>query len=106
MAPDSLSVIVSIDDAEDVPGGSKGLFRSRGEETSVREIPVAVLHRNLQRTVDALQQVIGELQVPSGGMPLREAQVSFEITAGGSIAIVGTSAQVSAKGAITLTFGS
>jgi hypothetical protein len=106
VAPDSLSVIVSVDDTEEAPGGTKGLFRRGGEESSVREIPVAVLRRNLQRTVDALQQVIGELQVPDEGLPLREAQVSFEITAGGGIAVVGTSAQVSAKGAITLTFGS
>ncbi|MEU6757344.1 hypothetical protein [Streptomyces sp. NPDC046685] len=82
------------------------MFRRKDEEGSfVRDIPVAVLRANLQRAVDGLQQMIGEIDVPEGGMPLRQAQVSFEVTASGGIAPVGTSAQVAAKGAITLTFG-
>ncbi|MFE6688552.1 hypothetical protein ACFVFQ_19035 [Streptomyces sp. NPDC057743] len=104
---EGLDVVVSIDDTEQPAGsGAMGIFGRRGEESSVRRIPTAVLHENLQRTVDALQQVLGDLRVPDGGMPLQQAQVSFEITATGGIAIVGTSAQVGAKGAITLTFGS
>ncbi|MFF1794526.1 hypothetical protein ACFVXQ_09915, partial [Kitasatospora sp. NPDC058263] len=87
--------------------GEKGIFgRGGGAEGSVRSIPVAVLRENLQRTVDGLQAVLGELRVPDGGMLLKQAQVSFEVTASGGITLVGTSAQVAAKGAITLTFGS
>lgn len=104
---EGLDVLVSIDDTEQPSGtGDKGIFGRRTDDNSVRRIPVAVLRENLQRTVDALQQVLGDVRVPDGGMPLQQAQVSFEITATGGIAIVGTSAQVGAKGAITLTFGS
>ncbi|MFJ9546405.1 Pepco domain-containing protein [Streptomyces erythrochromogenes] len=105
---ETISFLVSIDDTMPSSGtGDMGIFsRSTDESGSVREIPVAVLRANLQRAVDGLQQVIGEIAVPEGGMPLRQAQVSFEVTASGGITLVGTSAQVAAKGAITLTFGS
>lgn len=110
---ETLPFIVSIEDVDTDhgmgPTGDKGLFGRRGSDEdrdhSVRNIPVSVLRDNLQRTVDGLQQVLGSITVPDGGMALRQAQVSFEITASGGIALVGTSAQVAAKGAITLTFG-
>jgi len=104
----SVEVLVSIDGVSTPSGtgsGDKGIFGRSGGEASLRQIPVTVLRDNLQRTVDALQQVLGGLQAPETGMSLRQAQVSFEITATGGIALVGTSAQVGAKGAITLTFG-
>lgn len=104
---EGLDVLVSIDDTEAPSGsGDMGIFRRRSEDTLVRRIPTGVLRENLQRTVQALQQVLADLRVPDGGMPLKQAQVSFEITATGGITIVGTTAQVGAKGAITLTFGS
>lgn len=114
---DTLPFLVSIDDREATPErtgfGEKGLFGRRGGDAdqdgegapTVRNIPVSVLRDNLQRAVDGLQGVLGTITVPDNGMPLREAQVSFEVTASGGIAFVGTSAQVAAKGAITLTFG-
>ncbi|MEU6977367.1 MULTISPECIES: hypothetical protein [unclassified Streptomyces] len=117
-ALDTLPFLVSIDDRDTAPepagAGDKGIFGRRGghEErdgdggrTGVRDIPVSVLRDNLQRAVNSLQDVLGTLDVPENGMPLRQAQVSFEVTASGGIAFVGTSAQVAAKGAITLTFG-
>ncbi len=104
---DGVDVLVAIDDTEPTSGsGDKGIFKRRTEDPSVRRIPAAVLRENLRRTVDVLQQALADVQVPDGGLPLRQAQVSFEITATGGITIVGTSAQVGAKGAITLTFGS
>lgn len=107
-AVEALNILVSIDDtAVSSTTGEKGIFGRRGgDDGSVQRIPVAVLRENLQRTVDGLQQVLRDIRIPEDGMPLREAQVSFEITASGGIALVGTSAQVAAKGAITLTFGS
>lgn len=106
---DGLDVLVVVDDQDTGSGsGDMGIFGRRGEDApaSVRRIPTAVLRENLQRTVDALQVVLADIRVPEGGMPLQQAQVSFEITATGGITVVGTSAQVGAKGAITLTFGS
>ncbi|MEU6931971.1 hypothetical protein [Streptomyces sp. NPDC046385] len=115
----TLPFLVSIDDRDTAPDpagfGDKGIFGRRGggneggdgdgERTGVRDIPVSVLRDNLQRAVNGLQDVLGTISVPDNGMPLRQAQVSFEVTASGGIAFVGTSAQVAAKGAITLTFG-
>ncbi|MFC9270640.1 Pepco domain-containing protein [Streptomyces zhihengii] len=109
---ETLPFIVSIDDTAPAatstgPAGDKGLFGRRAAEegdSSLRDIPVAVLRDSLQRAVDGLQGVLGSITVPEGGMALRQAQVSFEVTASGGIAFVGTSAQVAAKGAITLTF--
>ncbi|MFE4665490.1 hypothetical protein ACFRI7_06150 [Streptomyces sp. NPDC056716] len=106
---DGLDVLVVVDDRDaGASSGDMGIFGRRGEDApaSVRRIPTAVLRENLQRTVDALQVVLADIRVPEGGMPLQQAQVSFEITASGGITVVGTSAQVGAKGAITLTFGS
>ncbi|MFE2041965.1 hypothetical protein ACFXAZ_13735 [Streptomyces sp. NPDC059477] len=106
---DGLDVLVVVDDQDTGSGsGDMGIFGRRGEDApaSVRRIPTAVLRENLQRTVDALQMVLADIRVSEGGMPLQQAQVSFEITATGGITVVGTSAQVGAKGAITLTFGS
>ncbi|GGR79250.1 MULTISPECIES: Pepco domain-containing protein [Streptomyces] len=103
---EGLDVLVSIDDNETpARSGEMGIFGRRTEEPSVRRIPAGVLRENLQQTVDTLQQVLAGISSPENGMRLQQAQVSFEVTATGGIAIVGTSAQVGAKGAITLTFG-
>ncbi|MFI6121327.1 hypothetical protein ACIBCU_15970 [Streptomyces sp. NPDC051064] len=103
---EGLDLLVSIDDTETPAStGEMGIFGRRTEEPSVRRIPAGILRENLQRTVDTLQQVLAGLSSTEDGMRLQQAQVSFEVTATGGIAVVGTSAQVGAKGAITLTFG-
>ncbi len=95
-----------VNDAEgDGTQGDMGIF-SRGETTlSVRHIPVAVLRENLRRTVGALRELFDEVAATEGGLPLKEAQITFEVTASGGIALVGVSTQAAGKGAITLTFG-
>ncbi|MER5350117.1 hypothetical protein ABT093_07270 [Kitasatospora sp. NPDC002551] len=74
----ALDFLISIDDTErSSTVGEKGLFGRRdgaAGEASVRSIPVVVLRENLQRTVDGLQAVLGEIRVPEGGMPLKQAQ--------------------------------
>ncbi|WP_239341397.1 hypothetical protein [Frankia sp. CiP3] len=93
------------DDEEDVGGGDKGIFRRRGGETSVRNIPVAVLRESLRHVVDGLRGVFDEIAEAGGRLPLKEAQISFEVTASGGVTVIGASSQVGATGAITLTFG-
>ncbi len=105
---ETLTFVVAAGEEPEDParGGEMGIFRRRDEgATAVRDIPVAVLRRNLGRTVRGLQQMLGEIDAPEGGMRLREAQVSFEVTAGGGIALMGVSGETAATGAITLTFG-
>ncbi|ONK11410.1 hypothetical protein [Streptomyces sp. MP131-18] len=84
---ETLTFVVAVGDDPHDPGagGEMGIFRRRDESaTALRDIPVAVLRRNLRRTVPGLQQVLSEIDPPEGGMRLREAQVSFEVTAAGS----------------------
>ncbi|MFF4958322.1 Pepco domain-containing protein [Streptomyces sp. NPDC001222] len=106
-AVEVLNIVVSSDDPTVVAStaGEKGIFGRMDGGNTVRQIPVAVLRENLQRTIDGLQEVLGEIRVPDDGMSLQQAQVTFEVTASGGINLIGTSAQVGTKGAITLTFG-
>ena len=103
----TLSVRVDLDGAEPTSSNNEmGIF-GRDPDSGhgrIREIPVAVLKENLQRTVSGLHEVISSLPVPEGSLPLKEAAVSFEITATGGVALIAT-AQAGLRGCITLTFG-
>jgi|SRR5579859_7303223 len=101
-AVESLTFLVSIED--DVAAGSeKGIFGRA--ETSLRQIPVATLQENLTETIRGLRELF-EIESPQQAkFPLKQVQVSFEVTATGKVALLGTSAEVSGRGAITLTFG-
>ncbi|WP_236792338.1 hypothetical protein [Amycolatopsis sp. GM8] len=101
---DELPFLVTIDDEADVNGGEKGIFRRNQEEFAVRKVPVDVLKKNVQQVVEGLREVLEGVVEGAGVLPLKTAQVAFEVTATGGITLVGT-AQVSGKGAITLTFG-
>nr|WP_042193410.1 hypothetical protein [Kibdelosporangium sp. MJ126-NF4]CEL20760.1 hypothetical protein [Kibdelosporangium sp. MJ126-NF4] len=96
-----LPFLVSIDETEET-SGSKGIFSDK--EPKVRRIPVDVLKENLTRTVGTLREMFDEIADGTGKLPLKTAQITFEVTATGGITLVGT-AQVAGKGAITLTFG-
>lgn len=103
---ETLPFVVSIDEEDlDGAGGSKSILGRRDGDVSIRHIPVAVLRENLQRVVDAIRGVFDDVADGGGRMPLKQATVSVEVTAGGGITVVGTSAQVAGRGAITLTFG-
>jgi hypothetical protein len=94
-----------LDEDEAIGSGTKGIFSRGDTDVSVREVPVAVLRENLRRTVAGLRSLFDEVATADGGLPLREAQISFEVTASGGINILGSSAQASTTGGITLTFG-
>ena len=97
---DSLPFLISIDEEDD---DTMGLFR-RGERPVVlRDIPVAVLRRSVERTVAALQQVFDGVTDETGRLRLQEAQFCFEVSAKGGLNLVGTT-EVASKAAITLTF--
>ena len=101
---DALTFLVSIED--DVPLGDrreKGIFWREGR-ASLREIPIPTLRENLDRTIDGLRQVFALEPVPHSSLALQQVEVSFEVTAGGRIALLGTSAEVTGSGAIKLIF--
>ncbi|MGW6457983.1 Pepco domain-containing protein [Streptomyces sp. NPDC055078] len=79
-----------------------GLF-SRDGETVLRSVPLGPLRRNLADTVDALQTVFEEIAARGGVLPLAEAQLSFQVTAAGSVQLIG-SGQLQSARSLTLTF--
>jgi hypothetical protein len=88
-------------DAEEY-GDSMGLFGNR-QEAVLRGVPLGVLRKNLADAVDALQQVFADVAARGGALPLREAQLSFQVTAGGGVQFVGTAQMQSSRG-IVLVF--
>jgi hypothetical protein len=98
----SLSFLV-VDEARDDQDAMGGLFRRGDADVVVREIPIEVLKDNLRGTVEALRSLFDEVADECHAMQLREAQIGFEVSASGGIQLIGT-AQVGAKGAITLVF--
>jgi len=101
----TLSFIVVEDDDGDDPR-EKGLFPRRDEVVvRVREISVAAIETNLRKTIAGLSHIFDQIDRDGARLPLRQAQVSFEVSANGGISLVGSSLQSGVKGAITLTFG-
>ncbi|MFC8895402.1 Pepco domain-containing protein [Streptomyces cinereoruber] len=94
-------VEVEEDQEDDAMGG---LFRRSGDTESVlRPVPLGPLRKNLAETVDALQKIFGDIAAREGALPLAEAQISFQVTAGGGIQLVG-GGQVAGTRGLTLTF--
>lgn len=102
LVDESLPFLVALD--EDAEDNTKGLFRRGEREVALRDIPVAVLRHNLERTVAALRGMFDDIAAEPGRLRLREAQFSFEVSAKGGLNFVGTT-EVGSTGAITLTFG-
>lgn len=103
---DTLPFLVTVDLDELSEFGDKGLFGRSYDSPIMREIPLVVLQRNLRNVVKGLRYLFDEVGAQEGDLPLKQAQVTFEVSATGGIALVGNTLQSSAKGAITLTFGS
>lgn len=94
---------VSYDEESDPDGeDSMGLFGNR-QEAVLRGVPLGVLRKNLADAVDALQELFAEVAARGGPLPLREAQLSVQVTAAGGVQFVG-SAQVQSSRGIVLVF--
>jgi hypothetical protein len=105
---ETLPFLVTIDDSDAGSAGlvgEKGLFGRGDGAASIRQVPVAALRESMRRVVGGLRELFDGVAATDGRMPLKQAQIAFEVTASGGIALVGTSAQIAGKGAITLTFG-
>ncbi|MFE6159896.1 hypothetical protein ACFQ7F_13405 [Streptomyces sp. NPDC056486] len=89
--------------ADGGPGGdSKGLFNRDGDAV-LRAVPLGPLRKNLADTVDALQQLFKKVAERDDTLAFAEAQLSFQVTASGSIQLIGTG-QVQGTRGLTLTF--
>jgi hypothetical protein len=96
--------MVSIVDDESRTAG-KGIVDSLRAQPVLREVSIDHLRSNLKSTLCKLRELFTEVTAEDADFPLKQAELSFEITSTGKIALLGTSAEVSGKGAITLTFG-
>lgn len=98
---DSLEFWVTEDEEED--GDTMGVFR-RDREAVLRRVPLGALRSNLAETVDALQTLFEQIADRGGPLPLKEVQLSFQVSASGGVQLVGSS-QVQGTRGITFVFG-
>jgi len=94
---------VSYDDQPEDESDSMALFGGGDSEARLRNVPLGPLRKNLAEAVDALQQVFTEAAARGGPLPLREAHLSFQVTASGGVQFVG-SAQAQRSHGIMLVF--
>ncbi|WP_353944183.1 hypothetical protein ABII15_22895 [Streptomyces sp. HUAS MG91] len=87
----------------DDDGDTMGLFRDDDPDVRLRNVPLGPLRKNLAAAVDALQEVFAEAAARGGPLPLREAHLSFSVTASGGVQFIG-SAQIQRGHGITLVF--
>ncbi|WIN00464.1 hypothetical protein ACTOB_004173 [Actinoplanes oblitus] len=98
----TLTFLVAADDDPD--GGSKGIFSRGDRDVALRQISVETVQRNLASTIAGLRQAFAGLRDAAGDLPLKSVEVSFEVSATGTITILGTGVETSGTGGITLTF--
>ncbi|MEU6201026.1 hypothetical protein [Streptomyces sp. NPDC047061] len=98
----ALDFWVSSEEHGEDPGDSMGLFNGNGD-TVLRRIPLGPLRKNLADAVDALQQIFADVAARGGQLPLREAHLSFQVTANGGVQFIGTTQMQSSRG-IVLVF--
>ncbi|MFF3249118.1 hypothetical protein ACFYWY_36565 [Streptomyces sp. NPDC002870] len=93
---------VSYDEESEEPGDTMALFGDSGE-AALRSVPLGPLRKNLTEAVDALQQLFTDVAARGGPLPLREAHLSFQVTAAGGVQFIGTAQMQSSRG-IVLVF--
>ena len=104
-ARETVAFVVTLDDTHEGGPSEKGIFGRGGDQVAVRAVPLQALRSNITETVRQLRELFVDVVTDVESLPLREVQVGFEVTAGGKVALVGTSLEAGGKGAITLTFG-
>ncbi|MEV8438457.1 hypothetical protein AB0425_13855 [Actinosynnema sp. NPDC051121] len=100
----TLDFVVAFDD-ESAGGGDKGLFSSHRDSPRVQAISVATLRQNLVETMANLRAMFDGVVEFHPDLPIKEVTVSFEVTATGKVTLLGTGAEMTGTGAITITFG-
>ncbi|MER6994587.1 hypothetical protein [Streptomyces sp. NPDC000410] len=100
----TLEIIVDADELDEEPGTrTKGLRRT-GRDVAAVPVPTEQVAANVESAVAALRGIFDRVARTDSAFPLREVQVSFEISAKGGFQLIGTS-EVQGKGAVTLVFG-
>ncbi|MEU5632772.1 hypothetical protein ACH47C_13975 [Streptomyces rishiriensis] len=89
-----------------IASGERGAFRWRPSEAELsrQEIPVSDLRQRVGNFVGALGDVLSATPVSLKGYQLREVTVSAEVTAKGTLSILGSGGEVGGTGGLTFTF--
>ncbi|MFJ7235985.1 hypothetical protein ACIQWB_02415 [Streptomyces olivaceus] len=105
-----IEVVVRLDSEEAVAeanrsAGTKGLRRpGSASEFAAVTFTSERLRESIESTVGALRDVFERVADATERFPLKEVQLSFEISAKGGVRLIGTS-EVEGKGGMTLIFG-
>lgn len=97
-------VLVAVDE-DDGESSKAGRWGSGEREVQIQSLPVERIRASLAATLGGLEDIFVDLSDPGARFPLKEIEVAFEITASGSVAILGTGTELAGKGALVLRFG-
>jgi hypothetical protein len=101
LAEPTVDFWVSLDEEGENSSDSMGMF-SRNGEAVLRSIPLGPLRKNLTEAVDALQGLFADITARGGTLPLREVQLSFQVSASGGVQFVGTSQMQSGRSIVLI----
>jgi hypothetical protein len=93
---------MSNDDTMHVLVGETMVFRSK--DLRPKEIKVEVLRQNVNLFMTQIEQVIKETPDKVGGFRLSEFSVTAEVSAEGSLLLIGTGVKAEATGGLTFKF--
>jgi hypothetical protein len=72
--------------------------------SSAKELDVSALADNIKAFLQKIEKILQSVPASAGGFALTEFEVSAEITASGSLGLLGTGVEVGGKGGLTFKF--
>ncbi|WP_439660020.1 Pepco domain-containing protein [Lentzea sp. HUAS TT2] len=102
MADDVIRIFSVEDDGDD---DDRGLFKRADDLRYGRsEIPVDEFRLRVAEFVSGIENVIQDIAATAGEYDLDEVQVAVEVSAKGSLSLLGTGGELAGKGAMTFKF--
>ena len=89
---------------EDASGTERGLFKKPAELRFGRsEVDASVLRERISHFLDGMREVLIDAPETVGGFHVESVVVTAEISAKGSVSLLGTGGEVAGKGGISFT---
>jgi hypothetical protein len=89
-----------------LPGGKEDRadgFRAADVRFARRKVPISQLRDNVNAFVAAMGEAVGGVPSALGGFSIDSLELSLEVSATGSVSLLGTGGEVTGTGGITLT---
>src|SRR4051794_6407195 len=89
-----------------LPGGTEDrgdTFRGGDLRIARRKVPVSELRDNVNAFVLAMAEAVGGIPHALSGYSIDSIELSLEVSAAGSVSLLGTGGEVTGTGGITLT---